>query len=498
MQCAGCDLWWHPTCAQMSKEKFQLILMWLEEGSQSPWRCPSCAGHEAKLLKMVTAVSAKVDTNVKTLEEHGGRLDRAEDKSKVQESRLDCHEREIRDLREQMAKLGDMAGPGLVREMDERAAKENCLVFHRVGEGREENARGRINSDKQAVQRILNRIGVEIGVEGDIKSVRRLGARDRDGSEGEERGPRPILVVLTHRYHAEVILDNCWKLSEDPVLKVVSIVKDLTVRQRAREKEIYKEVASKNLSRSRGEVEDNMAYKVAGPRGSKREIFAPLREGEHISPEGDVVWDRVGDTGSSGRGRARGGRRQGAAAATYPNSETVGRPEGGTGWGQSLGTGQGQTPSQSVPLQGSGVRGGSQMGWRRGGGPTFGRGGGTWQGRGDQFQERGERDWQRVGREGSTRSRDLGSPQEGREPPGKRLDSRTSPGQTRMRSSSSNTSPTRPRRDQMERGENMDRPTPRRDSTPLIDFNQDQPSRVEGEVVVDQWGEVVDDVVEVI
>ena len=67
-----------------------------------------------------------------------------------------------------------------------------------------------------------------------------------------------------------------------------------------------------------------------------------------------------------------------------------------------------------------------------------------------------------------------------------------------MRSSSSNTSPTRPRRDQMERGENMDRPTPRRDSTPLIDFNQDQPSRVEGEVVVDQWGEVVDDVVEVI
>ena len=40
------------------------------------------------------------------------------------------------------------------------------------------------------------------------------------------------------------------------------------------------------------------------------------------------------------------------------------------------------------------------------------------------------------------------------------------------------------------------RADPRRDSTPLIDF-QDRPSREEG-AVYDKWGEVVDDVVEVV
>ena len=178
-------------------------------------------------------------------------------------------------------------------------------------------------------------------MEQDIKSVRRLGARTREGHEQEARGPRPILVVFVHRYHAEVILESCWKLSEanDPELRAVSIVKDLTLKQRAREKEIYKEVARKNLSRSQEDVEANMAYNVVGPRGSKREILAPLLVGQQISSEGDVVWDREADTGFSDRRRVRGGMRLGSAAATYPNSgQTGGGDRMGSESGYSSGT----------------------------------------------------------------------------------------------------------------------------------------------------------------
>ena len=55
-------------------------------------------------------------------------------------------------------------------------------------------------------------------------------------------------------YHSEVNLENCWKLSmvEDPALSAVSIVKDLTARHRAGEKEMYKEAARKNLSHGGG------------------------------------------------------------------------------------------------------------------------------------------------------------------------------------------------------------------------------------------------------
>ena len=65
-----------------------------------------------------------------------------------------------------MAKMGEMGGPGLMREMDERAAKENCLLFHRVGEAGEEDARVRITFDKKVIQQIFNQLGVgDIGVE---------------------------------------------------------------------------------------------------------------------------------------------------------------------------------------------------------------------------------------------------------------------------------------------------------------------------------------------
>ena len=47
----------------------------------------------------------------KQLAEQAGRVDRVEDKSKQQDTRLDSHDRELKLLREQMSKMGDMGGP---------------------------------------------------------------------------------------------------------------------------------------------------------------------------------------------------------------------------------------------------------------------------------------------------------------------------------------------------------------------------------------------------
>ena len=53
VQCGIYDLWWHPTCAQLSKEKFKLICMWMEQdGSSSPWKCASCDGAAAKVIEL--------------------------------------------------------------------------------------------------------------------------------------------------------------------------------------------------------------------------------------------------------------------------------------------------------------------------------------------------------------------------------------------------------------------------------------------------------------
>ena len=96
------------------------------------------------------------------------------------------------------------------------------------------------------------------------------------------REPRPLLVGFLHHHHSELIQNNSWKLSElsDPGMRTVSVVKDLTMKQRSGKKELLREAARKNCDRNQEELERNIAHKVVGRRGSKREILCPLRFGE--------------------------------------------------------------------------------------------------------------------------------------------------------------------------------------------------------------------------
>ena len=42
----------------------------------------------------------------------------------------------------------------------------------------------------------------------------------------------------------------------------------------------------KNMERSKENIDANLAFKVVGKRGYRREILVPLRDGEFISEEG--------------------------------------------------------------------------------------------------------------------------------------------------------------------------------------------------------------------
>ena len=170
-----------------------------------------------------------------------------------------------------------------------------------------------------------------MGVEKDIKFVRRLGARASDGDTGK-RDPRPLLIGLVHKHHSELILENSWLLGEasNEVYRAVSVVKDLTLKQRAGERDLYKEAAMKNLGRTQEQQQENMSFKVVGRRGSKREILAPLRLGEVINSVGEVIWAEEETRG--GRGTVGGRGSTGPAAATYPNCVPAGIA-GGT-WGR--------------------------------------------------------------------------------------------------------------------------------------------------------------------
>ena len=453
VQCCICDSWWHPKCAHLTQDMFDMITRWTDTGLDSPWKCQTCDRAMAKYTKLANVLTTKVEANVKVLSEHSVRMDRIEDREKVRDSKLDTQQQEIARLREELTKLGDSGGPSVMRELDERNGKENNLVVHRVEESGEGEAKRRIEHDKMVVQQILNVIGVELGVEKDIKFVRRLGARV---SDGEKRDPRPLLLGLVHRHSSELILENCWKLGEssNEAYRAMSVVRDLTLRQRAGERELYKEAAMKNLARSLEQQEENMVFKVVGRRGSKREILAPLRPGEVINSAGEVIWasEEEGTSGGTVGGRGR----TGPAAATYPNCVPVGTPGGFRG--MSPGTPLGQTMGQSTAR-------GRRGGWR-------GRGGGVSPGSRAQLQKELDRcagtGGTAAGRGGSVRQREVSrSPADMRCPPEKRADVRDSPVRD------------------MKEG-----------SISLIDFEEEVVGEVvtsKGGVVYDEDGEVVDD-----
>ena len=97
---------------------------------------------------------------------------------------------------------------------------------------------------------------------------------------------RPLLVGLSRRVIQELILDNSWKLADSSILCGVSVVRDLTARQRGREHKMGREAAKSNLERQQEDIEGNLTLKVIGKRGEKRVIKAPLRRGEVVNELG--------------------------------------------------------------------------------------------------------------------------------------------------------------------------------------------------------------------
>ena len=331
IQCFICDRWYHPPCVHLNSKKFEMIAQWEEDGSRFPWKCPPCDSSQSKLFKAVTVLNSRLDETERRMGAQDVRLERVEDKGKFQDSRLDIHDKDIKELRDQLAQLGDNGSSSAFREMNERYSKETNLVIHSVPESDSSDNKTRLEHDKRSLMELLVTMDVELIMDNDVKFVRRLGDRenDKNGQIRNKSVPRPILVGLKFKYHHERILDSTWKLSEseNDSVRCVSVVKDLTTRQRAGEMDLIKETAKKNIERSEEDVDRNMVFKVVGRRGEKREIKVPLREGEVVNQDGLVLWEEnLSKAGGflSGRKRVTGKKKFGQVMKSGGNSQPLG------------------------------------------------------------------------------------------------------------------------------------------------------------------------------
>ena len=116
------------------------------------------------------------------------------------------------------------------------------------------------------VQRLLDVLTVKLNVKQDVKFSRRQGKQ----VEGQDV-IRPLLVGFKLQQDKELVFANCWRLARDQQYSKVSVGRDLTDRERKKERDLMVEAKAKNLNRSADDQSKNLVFKIVGER-EKREI----------------------------------------------------------------------------------------------------------------------------------------------------------------------------------------------------------------------------------
>ena len=142
--------------------------------------------------------------------------------------------------------------------------------------------------------------------------------------EGEKREgvDRPLKVVFRRKEDRDTVLSNAYKLARvrENMWKSVSIKADLTMKQRNMERDLEKTAASKNLTRSKEEMEDRKAWKVVGKRGEKVIRMVKLYQDEEVMESGRVqcMEEEEGSRQRRGEETRKRGRR--ASGSKSPSS----------------------------------------------------------------------------------------------------------------------------------------------------------------------------------
>ena len=163
-----------------------------------------------------------------------------------------------------------MAGNSVLQELDDREGRRDNIVIYRLKEPSSDISTGqeRKKFDTKTLLDVFKTIDVDINEEHDIKFITRTGEVKDDIHER----PRPLLIGLKDNNKKQIILNSARKLANSKY-KHISIVPDLTKKQRENDNKLRKEAEDKNNELDEDEAL-NYEWKVIGIRGQRRLIKA--------------------------------------------------------------------------------------------------------------------------------------------------------------------------------------------------------------------------------
>jgi hypothetical protein len=282
------------------------------------WACRPCIVYAQGITKRVQEIEKRLETveeRTKMTVENVGKLEQRVEKIGGQQDKMG----------EKLDRKIEQSENRIFEELRERDAKKLNIIMHGVKEaaGGERSGERRAAWDMEKIVEVF--VFLELGLtEEDVKFCRRVG----------ERGEAPrALVVGFHTEAARGQILRYAKYLAETDYEHISILPDLTRRQRLEESNMDEEVRRRNEEElTEDDVAKNLCWKVVGQRGEKRMIKGYSRgagghgAGTRAGTRGRGRWTARGGGGARGRAGARGSgwgeRRETAAKRTRISSES--------------------------------------------------------------------------------------------------------------------------------------------------------------------------------
>ncbi len=219
----------------------------------------------------------------------------------------------MRKVEDKVENMKERTENTVFEELRERESKRKNIILH----GLEEPSRkitlnkDRTEDDIKACLRVIKETGTEMKRE-EMRFCRRIGERVADGEK-----PRPVVIGLKSEVEKDNILVGVRNL-KGTKYDYISIVADLTKRQRQEETDMEREAGKRNKKRTAEETAKNLYWMVVGRKGEKRLIRGIQRENygttdRNRKPIEETVADGTGvETGTGTGGTNKRGRDSGS------------------------------------------------------------------------------------------------------------------------------------------------------------------------------------------
>jgi hypothetical protein len=334
VQCNICGLWSHRTCSGVTTEFFNAMAAQMKATGSTYWACRACNTYAAGMNHRLREVTEKAQQA----------LDIAKESSKeTKDLKVTVEQQTVKvDRKIQQAEID------IYEEMSLREEKRKNVVIHGLVEPRGEDGWTRMEEDRKKLNKLFELLDINVIVETDVEFCHRIGEKSDK--------PRPLVVGFYTEWAKNTLLKNS-KYLVGSEMSMVSVVQDLTEKQRKTERDMLAEAERRN----REDLNDqdrakNLQWKVVGKKGQKRLV---------------KVYDRENGAARGGRGAARGGRGRGGAPQMAGVALLPARGAEGT-WRPTVGRGAGDQETRAASV-GKRKRSGEEEQVRKRGAGTRGR-----------------------------------------------------------------------------------------------------------------------------